>query len=96
MKTSNLWGYFSAQNVATQTGNPFIKSIDRRRIWCTLSEWVVSIIVIKPRSELHLVYELSHWVTGSINGLTAKPHGQIKKKLKYIFIYIYIYKFEKL
>ena len=74
-----MWGYFSVQNVATQTGNPVIKSIDRRRIWCTLSEWVVSIIVIKPISELDPVYELSHWVTGSINGLTVKPHGQIKK-----------------
>ena len=72
-------GIFSAQNVATQTGNPAIKSIDRRRIWFTLSEWVVSIIVIKPRLELDSIYELGHWVTGSTNRLTVKPHGQIKK-----------------
>ena len=85
-----MWEYFSAQNVATQTRNPVIKSIDRRRIWCTLSEWVISIIVIKPRLELDPVYELSHLVTSSTNGLTIKPHGQIKKK-KFIYIYIYIY-----
>ena len=82
-----MWEYFSVQNVATQTRNPVIKSIDRRRIWCTLSEWVISIIVIKPRLELDLVYELSHLVTSSTNGLTIKPHGQIKN----IYIYIYIY-----
>ena len=87
-------GIFSAQNVATQIRNPAIKSIDRRRIWFTLSEWVVSIIVIKSILELDSIYELGHWVTGSTNGLTVKPHGQIKKFKKYI--YIYIYKFEKL
>ena len=74
-----MWGYFSEQNVATQTGNPAIKSIDRRRIWFTLSEWVVSIIVIKPRLELDSIYELGLWVIGSTSGLTVKPQGQIKR-----------------
>ena len=37
------------------------------------------VIVIKPGSEIDLVYKLGHWVTGSTSGSMVESHGQIKR-----------------